>query len=125
MKRIKTKDFPATEYSWKVMSYDDMDKAWKTPWYANHPKNNRLKATGKVGIVDNHDNYLWEIKSRKLEGGAIHCYRTKQDAKVATKYYYSCREIFKVKGKKPVAYNDTEIAFKEVEFVDTINDWEI
>jgi len=78
--------------------------------------NNELKATGLLS------------KQGEIDGGAIHCYRTKREAErswlMEPGYDYSC-VIFKVEGIDQVGHNDKEIAFKKVKFVDTINDWEI
>lgn len=130
MFRVQSSIFPKEKYAWKVMRYTG--KQWVTPYRELAPKNNKLKAIGSKQILYNNWNGY-----RELSGWAIHCFRSEAEAK----FYLRCGlrltathpfneelqawEIFKVVGKRPVAFNESQIAFREIEFVDTINDWEI
>ena len=70
---------------------------------------------------------VFKSRGKDITKGAIHCYRTKSEAKASWIIcgHESIYEIFKVEGIGEIAHNDTEVAFKEIKFVDTVDDWEI
>lgn len=54
---------------------------------------------------------------RGLAGGAIHCFRTLEDAHDSG---YCFDAILKVKGTNTIAYNNTEIAFRKIEVLEEV-----
>lgn len=113
-----------TQYAWKILEYDPHSKVWQTPYRGMIVTNNKLKAKGRKKIVD----YKELIE---LSGGAIHCFRNKNVARKRLDCYYRflnnrcMMDVFKVKGKGYILHNLTEIAFKEIEFLDNVNDYYI
>lgn len=95
--------------AYKVLYWNGVRKRWETPCECTPIKSKTLIAKGKSsddGIID---------------GGAIHCFKTKKDA---DQWKYPDEVIFKVVGKGLVGHNNTEIAFREIEFVDDPTQWE-
>jgi len=94
--------------AWKVMKLNNGE--WRTPCLRQKPVDNKLVAKGEPNI-----------KNKSLAGGAIHCFKSHTDA---WRYVlYGVREhIFKVRGSGLVAHNKDQIAFREVEFVENLDD---
>ncbi len=110
--------------AWKVLQYER--GKWISPIQGTLVSNNRLKAKGRRHYATSY----FTVEKKRLESGAIHCFRRKKDAQQhwlmeRSLSFMNDREIFEVKGIGYVNHNGTEIAFKEIEFVDNINDWEI
>ena len=107
-------------HAWKVLEYDKNKKEWFTPFQYEIVRNNILVAKGEISPG---------ASGRGIGKGVIHCYRTKKAAKkswiMQKDYSPYLVDVFKVVGKDLVGYNDKEVAFKEVEFVDNVDDWEI
>ncbi len=130
MSNMRTTDLDKeSEVAWKVLSYSRGDRKWYTPYMYESIRYNKLKAEGKPEIfksgrknMNSRGNVNFQIS--ELNGGAIHCYITREEAYNSIKGMKK-RAVFKVIGKNPIARNWNQIAFEEIKFIDTINDWEI
>ncbi len=111
------KDLPKTNVAWKVMA--NYGSGWFTPIRYIRPKNNKLKARGKLDLEATSAPWY------KLYGGVIHCYKTKRAALDSIMYASNFQDVFEVIGKTPIAHTTNQIAFKEIEFVDNLDEWEI
>lgn len=118
MHNIKRKELK-TRTAWKILEYYRYYEKWKTPYQSEPVKNNKLIAKGKIDIKS--PEYLCS-GSCELHGGAIHCYRTRKEAKKNCMFWQA---IFKVVGTGYIAHNNEQIAFKSVKFVDNVDDWEM
>lgn len=117
---------PKEKYAWKVLRYLPMRRYWATPYFHNQVDCNILCANRKNPQFD-IDNINWPHILLSLEGGAIHCFRTKKLAQDHIKNHlddHYC-DVFKVIGKNYIIHNETEIAFHEIKFVENPNDYYI
>ena len=99
---------------------------WETPFYPIVPTNNKLIAIGKVdiktirAIISDTERII-----KSLKGGAIHCFKNaytfKEEYPSYTREDGLLEKVFKVRGKNCIAYNNNEIAFDEVEFLDPLD----
>ena len=106
---------PDTDVAWKIISY--YRNQWITPvrGYPVDVKSGRLDAilTGKP-LVSNEAQFIGSFVIRdkpRVNGGAIHCWRTKELAK---RNSGSCDIVLKVTGRHHVAHNEDEIAYQEI-----------
>ncbi len=95
--------------AYKVLMWDSYKKLWRTPCEYDPIKSKTLIAKGKPS------------EDGIISGGAIHCFKTE---KAANQWKTHDEVIFKVVGKGLVGHSGTEIAFKEIEFVDDPTQWE-
>ena len=120
----QTENLPQSNIAWKLMKYSSIKSKWITPVFNSLTYKNKLKAYGEPVFNEGYRNSKKYTPVNILEGGAIHCYRTRTQACI-TRYsglhIEECR-VFEVKGTDCVAYSEKEIAFKEIEFVDDLSD---
>jgi len=112
--------------AWKMMVYDRVLKEYLTPYQYTRIKNNKLKTRDKIDIrTEDYSDWLAgePVEVKRLYGGAIHCFKTREYARKwrshrprRTRY-----KLFKVVGTRYVGENDTQIAFREIEFLDKVN----
>lgn len=105
--------------AWKVLEY--RQDQWVTPYQREPVRENKLKAVGLPKIEDDYDFDNGRF-IKQLHGGAIHCYKTRALARDAMSGN-SRRAVFQVVGKGYIGENDEDIAFKEIKFLDKVDDW--
>ncbi len=108
--------------AFKFMKWDG--SKWVTPFLrVDVPQNGIMDDVLKDCDIKDH---FYNKSFSRLDGGAIHCYRTKKAAISSFGYSHVVGgAVFEVKGTKPVAWNNTEIAFKKIKFVENPHDYEM
>ena len=110
-------NLPESKVAWKVLAY--RKSRWRTPMFNHEIVGNKLKAYGPPGF---YRRCSIHSEVNMLSGGVIHCYRTRQQALTCSNNMngeHTC--VFEVIGKDCIAYNNEQIAFKEIEFVEDIS----
>lgn len=116
---------PQGKYStaYKLLEWDWEMQCWVTAIRRIEAKQ-LLIARGKP--ITRRGSRLTESPA-VLHGGAIHCYRTYEAAHASYLYqnFKTTTDIFQVIGSGHVAHNETEIAFRQIKFVDRLEEWYI
>lgn len=121
---IPDENFVAPECSYKIAfrvseQSPETKELYCTPFQSAY-FSEKLVAVGKPSIY----NHSFGNSSPTLYGGAIHCFK---DIKYALEKWCfnlltsTTMVVLIVKGKNCVAYNDTEIAFDEIEVIQQIS----
>lgn len=97
----------------------DCGHTLKTPIMHAYVVNNKLTAEENPYFTQIYDGMGDEYTV--LEGGAIHCYQTKESAtSILNRFKGPPYKVFKIKGHKLIALNNLEIAFQSIKLIEEI-----
>lgn len=106
--------------AYKTMAWNEVTESWQIPFNEMEISDNKLSATQEIPDFK-RDVFGWGDDAQMLDGGAIHCCR---DERFFHEHYppidVQYEKTFKVRGNNVIAYNENEVAFDEIEFIDPL-----